>query len=151
MYNEFPLDIDPKQDSPKRLALLLGVPKYYFTSAIEFNKIIAGLTELYTIQANLGLTITSFEELVGGDVRITLSDGQSFVVAATVDNSVPKVVIIDGWLVWKTQGIDPTIIENLDKIQGQRDATRFGTYEVLDATDLTIEANLRTITEDNTL
>ncbi len=96
-----------------------------------------------------GTVITSFEELVGGDVRITLSDGQSFVVTATVDNSVPKVVIIEGWLVWKIQGIDPTIIENLDKIQGQRDANRFGTYEVLDATDLTIDANLRTITEDD--
>jgi len=99
-----------------------------------------------------GSVITGFEDLGNGDVRITLSDGQSFTIVATPNSTPPKVLIIDKWLVWKTTddpNPDPSKIQNNDKIQGQFDADRFGTYRVLDATDLTIRANLTSISEHN--
>lgn len=50
MYTNLPHNIDKKVDSPKRLSLLSGVPKEYFTDASDFNKILDALTELYNYQ-----------------------------------------------------------------------------------------------------
>ncbi len=46
MPSEFPLNIEPKQDSPSRLEQLASVDPALYTTAIEFNKILLALAEL---------------------------------------------------------------------------------------------------------
>lgn len=65
-----------------------------------------------------------------------------------LSNRPTKIVMIDKWLVWKLAPVpDHSVIQDGDKIQGQFDANRFGTYEVLDASDLTDYENLNMINE----
>jgi hypothetical protein len=46
MSSEFPLNIEPKADSPARIEQLQGVDPRLYTTASEFNKIIRALGEL---------------------------------------------------------------------------------------------------------
>jgi len=46
MPSEFPLNIEPKQDSPSRVEQLQDVDPALYTTAAEFNKILLALAEL---------------------------------------------------------------------------------------------------------
>ncbi len=64
MKTVFPLYIDPKIDNPKRLSLLSGVPEKYFTSASDFNKILAALKQLSIVEKT-DSKILIFDKITG--------------------------------------------------------------------------------------
>ena len=77
MLENLPLNIEPKVDNEMKLSQLHGVPKGFFVSATEFNKIISAINELH--QAVKGAipsnsTIIKLDNAVCGYVHTDLDD-----------------------------------------------------------------------------